>query len=116
MGKNLIQQARGKGSPRYRAPSFRYKGEIRYANQDKETLTGKIMIASSIFIGALLSSILLIPASWFLGMFAFVTGMFLYLIVRDVIPSQGRGRVDYFLYGVILQILVIGAQRYLLYF
>lgn len=27
MGKNLIQQARGKGGPRYRAPSFRYKGE-----------------------------------------------------------------------------------------
>ena len=26
MGKNLIQQARGKGSPTYRAPSFRYKG------------------------------------------------------------------------------------------
>jgi large subunit ribosomal protein L2 len=27
MGKNLIQQARGKGGPRYRAPSFRYAGE-----------------------------------------------------------------------------------------
>ncbi len=26
MGKNLIQQARGKGGPTYRAPSFRYKG------------------------------------------------------------------------------------------
>ncbi|MBU0616047.1 MAG: 50S ribosomal protein L2 [Nanoarchaeota archaeon] len=27
MGKNLIQQARGKGGPRYRAPSFRWKGD-----------------------------------------------------------------------------------------
>src|SRR3989338_4758919 len=26
MGKNLIQQARGKGGPTYRAPSFRYRG------------------------------------------------------------------------------------------
>ncbi|MFH1174672.1 MAG: 50S ribosomal protein L2 [archaeon] len=26
MGKNLIQQARGKGGPTYRAPSFRFKG------------------------------------------------------------------------------------------
>ncbi|MEA3430970.1 MAG: 50S ribosomal protein L2 [Nanoarchaeota archaeon] len=26
MGKRLIQQARGKGGPRYRAPSFKYKG------------------------------------------------------------------------------------------
>lgn len=30
MGKNLIQQARGKGGPRYRAPSFRYAGAVRY--------------------------------------------------------------------------------------
>jgi large subunit ribosomal protein L2 len=30
MGKQLIQQARGKGGPRYRAPSFRYEGEARH--------------------------------------------------------------------------------------
>lgn len=43
MGKNLIQQARGKGSPRYRAPSFRYKGESKYAKYGKQTLSGKII-------------------------------------------------------------------------
>ena len=41
MGKNLIQQARGKGGPRYRAPSFRYKGKARYTN-DKGALNGTI--------------------------------------------------------------------------
>jgi len=41
MGKTLIQQARGKGGPRYRAPSFRYKGQARYTN-DKNALSGKI--------------------------------------------------------------------------
>ncbi|NTV24489.1 MAG: 50S ribosomal protein L2, partial [Nanoarchaeota archaeon] len=30
MGKNIIQQARGKGGPRYRAPSFRYKAKVSY--------------------------------------------------------------------------------------
>ncbi|MFH0874328.1 MAG: 50S ribosomal protein L2 [archaeon] len=30
MGKNIIQQARGKGGPRYRAPSFKYKAEVKY--------------------------------------------------------------------------------------
>ena len=30
MGKNLIQQARGKGSPTYRAPSFRYITKVSY--------------------------------------------------------------------------------------
>jgi large subunit ribosomal protein L2 len=43
MGKNLIQQARGKGGPRYRAPSFRYKGESKYARYEETTLTGKII-------------------------------------------------------------------------
>lgn len=43
MGKNLIQQARGKGSSRYRAPSFRYKGESKYPQYKHETITGKII-------------------------------------------------------------------------
>jgi large subunit ribosomal protein L2 len=43
MGKNLIQQARGKGGPRYKAPSFRYKGEAKYAKYDGKDLTGKII-------------------------------------------------------------------------
>ena len=30
MGKSLIQQKRGKGGPRYRAPSFRYKGKVSF--------------------------------------------------------------------------------------
>ena len=41
MGKSLIQQKRGKGSPRYRAPSFRYKGKASF-NRVEE---GKIISA-----------------------------------------------------------------------
>lgn len=40
MGKNLIQQARGKGGPTYRAPSFRYRGKVEYPNRANE---GKII-------------------------------------------------------------------------
>jgi large subunit ribosomal protein L2 len=43
MGKNLIQQARGKGSPRYRAPSFRYKGKSKYAKYGEAKLSGEII-------------------------------------------------------------------------
>lgn len=42
MGKNLIQQARGKGGPRYRAPSFRYVGEAKYIDFSKDVLTGNV--------------------------------------------------------------------------
>jgi large subunit ribosomal protein L2 len=43
MGKNLIQQARGTGSPTYRAPSFRYKGEAKHHPYTKETVQGTII-------------------------------------------------------------------------
>lgn len=43
MGKNLIQQKRGKGSPTYRAPSFRYKGEIKYPKLNDNTIKGNII-------------------------------------------------------------------------
>ncbi len=42
MGKNLIQQKRGKGSPRYRAPSFRYKGKTNFARYEE----GKVIAAN----------------------------------------------------------------------
>ncbi|HLC81210.1 MAG TPA: 50S ribosomal protein L2 [Candidatus Nanoarchaeia archaeon] len=34
MGKNLIQQRRGRGSPTYKAPSFRYKAEVKHLSQN----------------------------------------------------------------------------------
>lgn len=43
MGKNLIQQARGKGGPTYRAPSFRYKGEASHRQYDDKIVKGEII-------------------------------------------------------------------------
>jgi large subunit ribosomal protein L2 len=42
MGKRLIQQARGKGGPTYRSPSFRYKGKPSYLPV-KENLNGEVI-------------------------------------------------------------------------
>ncbi len=43
MGKSLIQQKRGKGSPRYRAPSFKYKGTVRFVRYDtSKSLTAQV--------------------------------------------------------------------------
>jgi large subunit ribosomal protein L2 len=43
MGKNLIQQARGKGGPTYRAPSFRYKGEAKHNSLGTELTKGTVI-------------------------------------------------------------------------
>jgi len=38
MGKRIIQQARGKGGPRYRANSFRHKGPAKVINKDVKAI------------------------------------------------------------------------------
>ena len=43
MGKNIIAQKRGKGSPTYRAPSFRYIARARFAKPFSAPISGKIM-------------------------------------------------------------------------
>ncbi|MBW2996067.1 50S ribosomal protein L2 [Candidatus Woesearchaeota archaeon] len=43
MGKNLIQQRRGRGTATFRAPSFRYKGNTSHNKLTDKTLKGKII-------------------------------------------------------------------------
>jgi len=43
VGKNIISQARGKGGPRYRAPSFNYKGPAVHKNLSEEQIKGEIV-------------------------------------------------------------------------
>ena len=43
MGKRIIQQARGKGGPTYRAPSFRYAGKAKHNMQVQETVSGVVL-------------------------------------------------------------------------
>ncbi|MBU7043143.1 MAG: 50S ribosomal protein L2 [Theionarchaea archaeon] len=43
MGKRLKQQARGKGGPKYRAPSHRYKYNVRYPSRKMEGKVKKLL-------------------------------------------------------------------------
>jgi large subunit ribosomal protein L2 len=43
MGKNLIQQRRGKGSSTFRAPSFRYIGKVSHTKISEQGIKGKIV-------------------------------------------------------------------------
>lgn len=43
MGKRLIQQARGKGGPTYRTPSFRYYGPAKLRPRTAEMIEGKVL-------------------------------------------------------------------------
>lgn len=43
MGKNLIQQARGRGTTRYRSPSFRFRGKVSFARTDQDGIVQDIL-------------------------------------------------------------------------
>ncbi len=43
MGKNIISQRRGRGTMRYRAPSFNYLGQAKHRKLDNEIVLGKII-------------------------------------------------------------------------
>ena len=43
MGHRITTQARGKGGPTYRAPSHRYKAELKHIGDDTQTITGTVI-------------------------------------------------------------------------
>jgi large subunit ribosomal protein L2 len=43
MGHRITTQARGKGGPTYRAPSHRYKAELKHIGDDKQKITGTVI-------------------------------------------------------------------------
>ncbi len=42
MGKNLIQQRRGRGSLLYRSPGFRFQGAVKHSAETATTVTGRV--------------------------------------------------------------------------
>lgn len=75
------------------------------------TLAGKLVASLSIFIGAVIAILLgqFSAASTYL--FSFAIGVFIYIIVRDVMPAERKGNVFYFLYGIIAFFLILGASE-----
>jgi hypothetical protein len=71
----------------------------------------KIILPSSVLIGViagfLFELILPIPEILVNSLLAFISGIILYVIVREVIPRKTKGKPNYFLIGVILFSLAI---------
>jgi len=77
---------------------------------DQEGLS-KIILPSSVLLGViaafLFELILPIPEILVNSLLAFISGIILYVIVREVIPRKTKGKPNYFLIGVILFSLAI---------
>lgn len=68
----------------------------------RETGFGKLVSSGSIFFGAIIGWAFNLPQVFYFAAFSFITGMLLYIIVRDTIPKEKLGKPIYFLSGVIL--------------
>jgi len=73
------------------------------------TALGKLICSLSIFIGALLAIILSSYGMLSNYLFSFGVGVFIYMIVKDIMPGERKGDVFYFLYGIITYFLILGA-------
>ncbi|MGV9199714.1 MAG: hypothetical protein ACOC4M_12965, partial [Promethearchaeia archaeon] len=71
----------------------------------KETPLKRIILASSVLIGVILSLVYIIFISplnleVIFILFSFISGVILYTIVREIIPEKEKGKPLYFLLGV----------------
>ena len=79
----------------------------------RESLHGRILSSGSIFFGALLAAFIPLPVTVYYGLFAFITGVLLYIIIRDVLPKYRLGKSTYFIGGIIIYLLIIVIEKVL---
>ncbi len=79
------------------------------------TMIGKIVSSLAIFLGALVSIWLYPSTRIYFAVLSFVTGTFLYIVVRDVMPKEREGNVYYFLYGIIAYLAALGIGSIVIY-
>lgn len=77
----------------------------------RATMTGKILSSGSIFFGAIFAVLINLTESLFAGLFSFITGMLLYLVVRDTMPSQKEGHSNAFILGAIIYLVIVVVER-----
>ena len=76
----------------------------------RETNIGRFLSSGSVFFGAVFAMMLNIPRPVYYGIFSFITGILLYIIVRDTLPKYRQGKPTYFLTGVIFYLVLAAIE------
>lgn len=79
---------------------------IEHIHEKAKTKVNKIVLSSSTFIGALVAIILEINEILQIMILAFVFGMLLYIVSRDVVPKEEKGTPNFFVIGLLIVIAV----------
>lgn len=76
----------------------------------------KIILCLSTLIGALVATFLNLTPILYYGIFSFIIGALLYIVVRDLIPKREKGKPLYFIIGVIISIIILIITRRIVLF
>lgn len=74
------------------------------------TFIGRITSSGSVFFGALMASMLDVPKPVYFGLFAFITGVLMYVIIRDTLPKYKQGKPILFISGIIFFLLLLAVE------
>ena len=79
--------------------------DIHYGIKEKKIL--RILLSSAPLAGVLFALLLHVSAIIFYMLLGFVVGAMLYVTIRDILPKERKGHVEYFLSGSFLYALLI---------
>ncbi len=86
---------------------------LEHIHEKAKTGVNKMILTLAPVIGVLSALVLEIDEEAQGAVLAFVLGMLIYIVNRDILPREGKGRIEFFLSGVGLVMLIWFAMRVL---
>lgn len=73
----------------------------------RETRKGRWFASGSFFYGTVAAILLDIPHTLYLSIFSLITGIMLYILIRDILPRTEKGHPFYLIIGILLYLLLL---------
>jgi hypothetical protein len=77
-----------------------------HIHEEAKTHVNKIVLSSSTFLGALIALTLNIEEGLQALFLSFAIGMLIYIVNRDILPKEARGKPSLFILGVVIVVIV----------
>ena len=89
---------------------------LKHIHDRYRTKATQYILPASTLVGALVASIIPTSRALYFLTFAFVVGILMYVVVRDILPKNEEGEPLYFLIGVIISMLLLLLLGFILLF
>jgi hypothetical protein len=79
---------------------------LNHLHENARTIANKVVLSSAPLIGAIVALVLAVDIAYQAAVLAFILGMLIYIVSRDIIPREEKGYPAIFLAGGLLVIVV----------